>query len=71
MNVDLPNLTSINSKGSSFCSPRLVRLESTFKLVSLIFIEILSLQSVYLPDSFQKVQRKSISSNDCLIWFLS
>ena len=29
MNVDLPNLTSINSKGGSFQQPRSVTLEST------------------------------------------
>ena len=28
MNVDLPNLTSINSKGDSFSYPRSVTLES-------------------------------------------
>ena len=28
MNVDLPNLTSIDSEGDSFCSTRLLILES-------------------------------------------
>ena len=67
MNADLPNLTSINSEGDSFCNPRSVSLESTSKLYYCELIDIPSIQSVNLPVvssaiSFSKVDIATISS---------
>ena len=56
MNVDLPNLTSINSKGSSFYRPHSVTLESDSKYSILIFLDIPNLKKVNLYHSFQYIQ---------------
>ena len=56
MNVDLPNLTSINSKGYSFYRPHSVTLESDSKYSILIFLDIPNLKKVNLYHSFQYIQ---------------
>ena len=62
MNVDLPNLTSINSELASFIGPRIITLESISEYRILIVLDIPNLRNVELPDSFEEVRSKSISS---------
>ena len=67
MNVDLPNLTSINSEGFCFYNTRSVTLESISEYWILIVSDIPNLRKVSLPGSFRYTQSQSISSIDCLI----
>ena len=65
-NVDLPNLTSITSRGYSFEQTRIVILESIFENEYWKYLDIPNLQTAYLPYySFMIVQSKSISS---MVW---
>ena len=59
--IDLPNLTLFTSRGSSFNQPHLVTLSSLIWTIE-YWIDIPNVETVNLPDSFQYVQSKSISS---------
>ena len=69
--VDLPNLTSITSGGSSFRWTRLVTLESISQYKILMLLDVPNLQNVDLPNSFKSIGSKSISSIDCFIDLIS
>ena len=58
--LDLPNLISITSIEDSFYNPRSVTLSSNIS--NEYWIDILNLQTVHLPDSFEYVKSKSITS---------
>ena len=74
LNVDLPNLTSINSGGASFYHPRSLTLESISEYWTWSYLDIPNLQNVNLPTKdgyspFKNVQSKTIKSGDWLTWF--
>ena len=66
--IDLPNLTSITSDGSSFQYPRSITLSSL--ILNELWIDIPILQTVSLPDSFEYVIYSSIESTISIISLL-
>ena len=70
LNLDLPNLTSINSDGYSFCNPRSVRLESILKYWKLIWSRY-SESSKCQSTSFIRICSKEINIEYCLIDLIS
>ena len=63
IDIDLPNLTSINSDDYSFYRPRTVTLESISEYWILIVLDIPNLQNVKLPNAFQFVYNTIVNSN--------
>ena len=66
--LDLPNLTSITSDGSSFKRPRIVTLSSL--ILNESWIDIPNLQTVNLPHSFWYTQTISIKSMFNDYWWI-
>ena len=63
MNLDLPNLASINSEGWSFRFPRSVTLESILTIGYLWKLDIPNVQNVELRDAFNSIISPVVKSN--------
>ena len=60
--VDLPNLTFIESQGSSFFGLRIANLESITLCENRLFLDIPNVENVNLSDSFSRILSFSLIS---------